>query len=73
MSKKVFFVLVILMSLSLIGIIFVQAYYIKNSISTKEDQFTFNVKKALNYVADNIEDEDFKDHALKLKREIESR
>ncbi|WP_044398634.1 sensor histidine kinase KdpD [Lacinutrix sp. Hel_I_90] len=72
MSKKVFFVLVILMSLSLIGIIFVQAYYIKNSISTKEDQFTFNVKKTLSYVAENIEKEDFRDHVIKLKREIES-
>ena len=39
MSKKVFFVLATLMSLSLIGIIFVQAYYISNSILNETKYF----------------------------------
>ena len=51
MNKKLFSVLVILMSLSLIGIIFVQAYYINYSLETKEDQFAFNVKKVLSYAS----------------------
>ena len=37
-NKNIFSILVILMSLSLIGIIFVQAYYINNILKTKEEQ-----------------------------------
>ena len=40
-NKNLFSVLVILMSLSLIGIIFVQAYYINNILKTKEEQDIF--------------------------------
>ena len=38
MNKKLFSILVILMSLSLIGIIFVQAYYINNILKNKEQE-----------------------------------
>ena len=38
MNKKLFSILVILMSLSLIGIIFVQAYYINNILKSKEQE-----------------------------------
>ena len=38
MDKKFFSILVILMSFSLIGIIFVQAYYINNILQTKKEQ-----------------------------------
>ncbi|MBT8393727.1 MAG: HAMP domain-containing histidine kinase, partial [Bacteroidia bacterium] len=44
------------MSLSLIGIIFVQAYYINNTVKNKEDQFAFNVKNTLEFVAKAIEE-----------------
>ncbi|WP_034057876.1 sensor histidine kinase [Lacinutrix jangbogonensis] len=71
MSKKVFFVLAILMSLSLIGIIFVQGYYISNSISNKEDNFNFNVKQALIQVTKNIENEELRDHIYKVRRLID--
>ena len=54
MNKKLFTLLVILMSLSLIGIIFLQAYFINNSLETKEGQFSFNVKKALNYTTTQL-------------------
>ena len=60
MNKKLFTLLVILMSLSLIGIIFVQAYYINNSLETKEEQFTFNVKKALTYTTNQVADIEYK-------------
>ncbi len=56
MSKKLFILLVLLMSLSLIGIIFVQAYYINNTVKNKEEQFSFNVKNALEFVAKAIEE-----------------
>ena len=71
MSKKVFFVLVILMSLSLIGIIFVQGYYISNSITNKEDNFTHNVKNALSHVSKTIEDVEYKDYIIRLRKLID--
>ncbi|MFT6929652.1 MAG: two-component system phosphate regulon sensor histidine kinase PhoR, partial [Sediminicola sp.] len=40
MNKKLFVLLVILMSLSLVGIIFVQGYWIKKSVDDKEEQFS---------------------------------
>jgi len=58
MSKKLFILLIVLMSLSLIGIISVQAYYIKNSVDNKKEQFTFNVKKALSYTTSAIENKE---------------
>tara|TARA_R110000868_G_scaffold67368_1_gene200073 strand:- start:15460 stop:16986 length:1527 start_codon:yes stop_codon:yes gene_type:complete len=41
--------------MSLVGIIFVQAYYIKDSVRNEKERFTFNVKKALSYVSNAIE------------------
>jgi len=70
MNKKFFTLLVILMSLSLIGIIFVQAYFINNSLETKEDQFTFNVKKALNYTTNQVADNEYKKYVKALNKII---
>ncbi len=47
------------MSLSLIGIIFVQAYYIGNAVENEKKQFNYAVKRALSYVSNKIEDEEF--------------
>ena len=58
--------MVILMSLSLIGIIFVQAYYINNSLETKEDQFTFNVKKALAYTTSQVAEIEYSKYVFEL-------
>ena len=71
MSKKLFILLVILMSLSLIGIISVQAYYIKNSIDNEKEQFTFNVKKALSITAEDIEDKELNSYFQKYQRLVE--
>ncbi len=43
------------MSLSLIGIIFVQGYWIKNSVETNEEQFSFNAKQVLINVSEQLE------------------
>ncbi|GLB49726.1 two-component sensor histidine kinase [Neptunitalea sp. Y10] len=48
------------MSLSLIGIIFVQGYWIKTSVDDKEDQFSMNVSLALTSVADEIQNRETK-------------
>ena len=70
MNKKLFTLLVILMSLSLIGIIFVQAYFINNSLETKEGQFSFNVKKALNYTTTQLADNEYKKYVKALNKII---
>ena len=56
MSKKLFVLLILLMSLSLIGIIAIQAYYIKDSVENEKEHFKFNVLKALSYVSNIIEE-----------------
>lgn len=47
--------LVVLMSLSLIGIIFVQGYWISNSIEAKRGQFAFNAKQVLSDVSREVQ------------------
>ena len=65
MGKKLFVLLVVLMSLSLIGIIFVQSFFINNSLENEEKNFTLSVKRALSYVSRDIEDFELKRfHAL---------
>jgi signal transduction histidine kinase len=44
------------MSLSLIGIISIQAYYINDSVNNEKERFKFNVVTVLNYVANTIEE-----------------
>ncbi|GAA3625594.1 sensor histidine kinase [Flavivirga jejuensis] len=43
------------MSLSLIGIISIQAYYISNSVKNEKERFDFTIKGALSYVSNTIE------------------
>ena len=43
------------MSLSLVGIISIQAYYINDSVKNEKERFKFNVVKALSYVSNTIE------------------
>ncbi len=54
MNKKLFVLLIALMSLSLLGIVFVQGYWISNAYSTKAEQFTINAKQVLLSVAKEI-------------------
>ncbi len=55
MNKKLFVLLIALMSLSLLGIIFVQGYWISNAYKTKEEQFSVNAKQVLVSAARKIE------------------
>ena len=55
MNKKIFALLIGFMSLSLLGIIFVQGYWIRNAYETKEEQFTFSVRQVLIEVARKIQ------------------
>ncbi|OAB79002.1 sensor histidine kinase [Cochleicola gelatinilyticus] len=47
MNKQLFVLLIALMILSLLGIVFVQGYWISNSYQTKEDQFNFNINQVM--------------------------
>ncbi|MCB0373723.1 MAG: two-component sensor histidine kinase, partial [Muricauda sp.] len=60
MNKKLFVLLVILMSLSLLGIIFVQVYWIRTSINDKEEQFSRTVTDVLDKVANRVEMDEMK-------------
>jgi two-component system, OmpR family, phosphate regulon sensor histidine kinase PhoR len=60
--------MVILMSLSLVGIIFVQAYYINNTIENEEEQFTFNVKKALSYASNKVVEIEYEKYVYELNQ-----
>ncbi|MFN3968149.1 sensor histidine kinase [Flavobacterium sp.] len=55
MNKLFFRLLVILMSLSLIGIILVQVYWFDKSFENNEEQFKFHVKQVLGNVADKLQ------------------
>ncbi len=73
MNKRLFVLLVILMSLSLIGIIFVQGFWIKKSVEDKEEQFSNTISEVLNRVTDKIEKRELKDYSdryLNLKDSI---
>jgi len=54
MGKKMFILIVILMSISLIGIIAVQLYWINNAVESKKEQFKNEVQKSLGSVAERI-------------------
>ena len=67
MSKKIFVLLIILMSLSLIGIIFVQAYYINGSVKNEKERFKFNVNKVLSYVSNTIETREYSEYVYEIQ------
>ncbi|MDP5229757.1 MAG: HAMP domain-containing histidine kinase [Cellulophaga sp.] len=73
MNKRLFILLVVLMSISLIGIIFVQGYWIKQSVEDKDEQFSTTVTEILNTVTAKIEKRELTDYTnelLKIKDSI---
>lgn len=67
MNKKFFVLLVVLMSLALIGIIFVQSFFINRSLENERKQFTFNVKTALSLVSKQIDDYEYQNYLDKIQ------
>ena len=70
MNKFVFRLLVLLMSLSLLGIILVQVYWFNTSLENNEEQFKFHVKQVLGNVAEKLQKQEaysFYDRYNKLK------
>lgn len=59
MNKKRFRLLVFLMSLSLIGIILVQLYWINTSLKKSEEEFKLHVQQVIGNVAQLIDNKEF--------------
>ena len=55
MNNRLFPLLIVLMTLSLLGIMFLQGYWIKNSYQSREEQFTLNVRQLLIAVSNEIQ------------------
>ena len=55
MNKRLFVILIVFMSIALLGIIFVQAYWINNSFQTKQDQFTKDIRQVMIAVSQDIQ------------------
>lgn len=73
MNRLFFRLLVLLMSLSLIGIILVQVYWFNSSFKNNDDQFRFHVKQIIGNVAERLdkdEENSFFDKYAKLKDSI---
>ncbi len=60
------------MSLSLIGIIFVQGYWINNTVENNEEQFSFNAKQILISVSNRIQYREFKEMFYPLQEVLDS-
>ncbi|HRA73371.1 MAG TPA: two-component sensor histidine kinase, partial [Flavobacterium sp.] len=58
MNKLFFKVLVLLMSLSLIGIILVQVYWFNTSLKNNDEQFKFHVKSVIGSVAEKLQEQE---------------
>ncbi|WP_130287274.1 sensor histidine kinase [Aquimarina brevivitae] len=72
MNKRLFVLLIILMSLSLIGIIFVQGYWIDKTVENNEEQFSFHAKQILIAVANQIQYGEFEEMYDPLRRMLDS-
>ncbi|MEP7092477.1 MAG: two-component sensor histidine kinase, partial [Flavobacterium sp.] len=65
MNKLFFRILVLLMSLSLIGIILVQVYWFNSSFKNNDDQFKYHVTQVIGNVADKLEKQELYSFAYK--------
>ena len=72
MSKKIFVLLLSLMSISLAGIIFIQTYFIVKNYEENDKQFSSNIKYALNETVSEIEKIEFKRYVSKFSELIAS-
>ncbi|TVZ53275.1 sensor histidine kinase [Dokdonia sp. Hel_I_53] len=60
------------MSLSLIGIIFVQGYWISSSVDAKREQFSFNARQSLAATIDQIENRELEDYYYPIQKLADS-
>ena len=68
MSKRLFIFLVVFMSLSLVGIIFVQGYFINKSFENEEERFSLSVRRALAYTSERVSEIEFNKYVNELNK-----
>ncbi|MEK0571470.1 hypothetical protein OSH34_25235, partial [Mycobacterium ulcerans] len=69
--KKVFPAIVVLISLSLLGIIYIQVNWIKNAAIVKKEQQTRQIYDALNYVRLELVNREVPGVRFKLERSLQ--
>ena len=67
MSKKVFIFLLVLMSVSLIGIIFIQSFFILKNYEENNKQFSINVNYVLEETTSDVERNEFRKYVRKFR------
>ena len=67
MSKRIFVLLLILMSVSLIGIIFIQYFFILKNYEENNKQFSINVNYVLEETTSDIERNEFRKYVRKFR------
>ncbi len=72
MSKKIFVLVVVLMSISLVGIIAVQVYWIEEALKTKRQQFENDVKIALARTSEAIKENEYSEFVRKNEKFFEN-
>jgi len=72
MNKLFFRLLVLLMSLSLIGIILVQVYWFNTSFRNNDEQFKYHVKQVIGNVAQKLEQQEVYKFYDKINKKIDS-
>jgi len=72
MNKLLFRVLVLLMSISLIGIILVQVYWFKSSLDNNLEQFKFHVTQVIGNVADKLQQQEALSFYERINKYIDS-
>jgi two-component system phosphate regulon sensor histidine kinase PhoR len=73
MGKKVFILIVILMSISLIGIIAVQVYWIDNALESKKEQFSNDVIKSIGRASEKINEREEDTYEKKIETLINTK
>ncbi|MDC1492386.1 hypothetical protein N8376_03415, partial [Flavobacteriaceae bacterium] len=72
MNKKFFVLILIFMSLSLLGIIAVQSYFITSNLEKSKQEFKLNINKVLNEVSDAIQKREYSEYVYKFNELINS-
>ena len=70
MSKRIFVLLLVLMSVSLIGIIFIQSFFILKNYEENNKQFSINVNYVLEETTSDVERNEFRKYVRKFRELI---
>ena len=72
MNKKIYFSLIFIMSVALVGIILVQAFWIKTTLDNKEEQFSLNINQTLKSVSEQIQNRELRDYLAVYQKLVDS-